>query len=125
MDERANVALSVYAGASGTESSGRWYEDDARTYAYETGGFNLLESKAVFQEDKLTLKLSYASKGMTSDRDRLDLQVKSMYFAPAAVQAGQASLEEAGGSWSYDEALRTLSLQVPNSFDEMELVIQG
>ncbi|MDG0791803.1 DUF5110 domain-containing protein [Cohnella ginsengisoli] len=125
MNERATVTISVYAGAPGTESAGRWYEDDARTYAYENGGFNLLESTAVFHEDKLSLNLAYASKGMNGDRDRLHLQVKSMNFAPAAVRTGQASLEEAGGSWSYDETLRTLSLQVPNSFDKLELVIQG
>lgn len=125
MNEQANVTLSMYAGAPGTASSGQWYEDDARTYAYENGVYNLLETTAAFNDDKLSLQLAYRSKGMNSARKLLQLQVKSLNFAPRAVSAGQTSLEEAGGSWSYDEQLRELRLQVPNAFEELELVVQG
>ncbi|MFC3799509.1 glycoside hydrolase family 31 protein [Cohnella sp. GCM10012308] len=125
MNESANVTLRMYAGAPGTTSVGQWYEDDARTYAYESGVYNLLQSTALFSEDKLSLRLTYLSKGMKNERQLLQLQVKSMHFAPKAILIGEISLEESGGSWSYDEALQALSLQVPNTFDQMELVILG
>ncbi|CAI6077611.1 glycoside hydrolase family 31 protein [Cohnella sp. JJ-181] len=125
MNEQADVTLSVYAGAPGTGSDGQWYEDDARTYDYEKGVYNLLQSTAVFHEDKVSLKLAYLTKGMNGERKRLQIQLKAMNFAPKSISAGSVGLEEAGGSWSYDEALQVLSLQVPNTFEEMEFVIQG
>ena len=59
----------------------------------------------------------------------LDLNVKRMNFIPKGIQliTSQESvrLEEVGGTWSYEKETQELRLQVPNTFVELEIVVQG
>lgn len=128
MNEQANITLMIYTGAAGSESYGQWYEDDARTYDYENGAYNLLGTSAAFKQDSMTLRLKYQLKGLSDERKMLDLNVKSLNFVPNNIEIvtsnGSISLEEFGGTWSYDAEIQELKLKVPNTFDDMELVVQ-
>ena len=96
---------------SNSESYGQRYEDDARTYAYEHDGYNLLATT------------------VTTEREMLDLNVKWMSFVPKGIQLitskGNVGLEEFGGTRSYEKETQELKLQVPNTFVEPEIVVQG
>jgi alpha-glucosidase len=129
MNERSSIALSIYPGAAGSESRGQWYEDDARTYGYENGAYNLLDTTVKFDQRSVTLKLAYQVKGLPVERERLELNVKSLGFVPARIVVisgdGRTDLVEFGGSWSYDAERQQLELVVPNHFVDVEIVIEG
>ncbi|MGF7049574.1 alpha-glucosidase [Paenibacillus sp. DS2015] len=129
LNENSNVTLSIYAGVSRSESHGQWYEDDARTYDYENNVYNLLATTVTTEKDSVTLKLRYQSKGLLTVRKMLDLNVKRMNFVPKGIQLitsqENVRLEEVGGTWSYEEETLELKLQVPNTFVELEIVVQG
>jgi alpha-glucosidase len=128
MNELSNIKLNIFSGIAGSKSYGQWYEDDARTYAYEKGAYNLLEFTAEFNQDSITLKLAYLSKGLPDERNWLDLNVKLLNFVPKSIgiitSNGKISLGDFGGTWSYDTEIQEIKLQVANHFMDMELVIE-
>lgn len=127
LNERADVTLDVYAGVAGSESRGQWYEDDARTYAYEDGRFNLLDATVTTEERKLTVKLAYESRGLPPARETLALRIKALAFAPADVRAitgtGSVGLDGIGGNWTYDPEPSELKIRVPAAFAELEIAV--
>lgn len=145
LDEQAEIALSVYAPAHRSESSGQWYADDARTYAYESGSYNLLTVKVKSGEDMLSLQLKYEVKGLpiakrgaasgvaeqsqSAARETLALNVKLMKFVPRDIfvnnSSDQVKLTEVGGEWKYDSETQELRLQVPHTFIDKEIIVKG
>ncbi|KGE18204.1 glycoside hydrolase family 31 protein [Paenibacillus wynnii] len=129
LNEQATVTLSIYPGVCSSESYNHWYEDDAHTYAYEKGVYNLITTTVTTDENSLRLKLKYQLKGLATERNMIDLNVKWMCFVPKAIDVitskGNETLEEMGGTWSYEEETQELKLHVPNPFVEMELFVHG
>src|SRR5690606_21268423 len=82
LDEQAQVVLAIHRGQTGQRSVGRWYEDDARTYAYDKQEYNLLEVSSLFEQDKVTLDMRYVSKGLPNERKTLDIELRGMTFVP-------------------------------------------
>lgn len=127
--ERSNITLTVYGGQVRSDRSyGEWYEDDTRTYAYENGAYNKLTISAANETGSLSLGLRYQHRGLPTSRKVLDIRVKQLEFNPGSVQLitanGSFGLEEAGGNWSFDPMERELKLEVANTFEELELIVE-
>lgn len=129
LNERNGVALVLYAGQVGSTSSSQWYEDDARTYAYEQGVYNILTTSAAFNKDSVSLKCTYLSKEMPNQREKLDIIIKLLSFNPSQVVVKNLEqlvpIEEVGGAWSYNSDKKELKLQLSNTFNEIELLVQS
>jgi len=128
LNEQGNISIVLYAGAEGSTSSSQWYEDDARTYDYEQGVYNLLETAAKFNKDSIELNCSYHAKELPIQRENLQLTIKSLSYNPKHVIVNTSehsvTLEESGGSWSYNPDTQELTLQLPNTFIDIELMIK-
>lgn len=129
LNEEAQVALVIHSGQTNKRSTGQWYEDDARTYAYEKQEFNLLEVSSLFEQDKLTLDLRYVTRGLTNSRKTLDIEVRAMHFVPKQLRVctpeGDVELESLGGGWLYDAEALELKLHLDSSFEELNIYVRG
>ncbi|WP_020617466.1 glycoside hydrolase family 31 protein [Paenibacillus daejeonensis] len=127
MSAQSAIELVVYAGSAGTTSTGQWYEDDARTYAYEEGSYNLLDTKMSFNQGDIVLAGTYRVRKLPLLREQLQLRIKWLAYAPERVTLttsdGTEELEALGGSWSYDADAQELKLQLPNTHDAFEVVV--
>lgn len=128
LHEQAKVSLVLYASTEGSASTSQWYEDDAQTYAYEQGVYNLLNVKVEKHDESLVLNLAYDAKAMPAQREQLHITIKSLQYQPDGVaiktSEQQVKLEQSGGSWSYNPVTEELELNLPNSFEHIELIIE-
>ncbi|MFC4102650.1 glycoside hydrolase family 31 protein [Paenibacillus xanthanilyticus] len=119
----ARIVLAIHGAQAGTRVTGRWYEDDASTYAYEQGSFNVLEVTGRFDKDAMTLDLRYLSKGLPNYRETVEIEVNDLNFVPkqmlVAASEGETELEAQGGSWSFDAESSKLKLAVPSAFQNI------
>ncbi|MBB3107999.1 alpha-glucosidase [Paenibacillus phyllosphaerae] len=129
LDAGAQIVLTIRSAQAGTRVTGRWYEDDASTYAYEQGTYNLLEVASAFDEDAMTLDLRYLSKGMPNQRATMEIEVNDLNFVPkqllVVTSEGDVELEAQGGSWSLDAASSKLKLVLSNAFEAITIKAVG
>ncbi|MFB9330804.1 TIM-barrel domain-containing protein [Paenibacillus aurantiacus] len=125
LNAEAQVALVIRAAQAGTRATGRWYEDDASTYAYEQGAYNLLEVVSAFDPGAVSLQLRYLSKGLPGRRETVAVEVNDLNFSPNQVLVvtpeEDATLESHGGSWSFDAEASTLRLVLPSTFEDIKI----
>ncbi|GAA0137413.1 glycoside hydrolase family 31 protein [Paenibacillus sp. YSY-4.3] len=107
LNEGAKIVLSVYAPAPGSESTGQWYADDAETYAYENGAYNLVTARVASSANAVSVQLKYDVKGLAVVKGAA-LGAEQLSAASGAALGAEQTLAANGGAASEAVEQRTV-----------------
>ncbi|MBB6695389.1 DUF5110 domain-containing protein [Cohnella xylanilytica] len=112
------TTLRVYAGGEG---SFRLFEDDGRTFGYESGRYRLREFAWTEADGERTLSASVVHDGYEGDASELRIAVGNLDREPSSVQLSGA---EESGARHYDAAKKVLTVSVRGAGGEFRLSLQ-
>lgn len=122
LNEEAAIKHIVYAATKGSQIKSQWYEDDANTYDYEQGSYNLLQFSTSFEQKSMSIDVSYVAKNLTKQRESIKVEIKELLFTPSQVMMYEHDVV-GKCEWSYNAETRSIELVLPNHFDHARITI--